>query len=81
MKKRSTEYPLKGQKVRYSFPTEWAFFTHVIDDERKFLELGKEYVVKEVFINSSTVYIELEGFPYYDEERQLPFFNAWAFDW
>jgi hypothetical protein len=80
MRNNSTEYPIVGQKIRYTLPTKFHWFTHVIDDE-KLLELGKEYTVKKIEIMSSCVYVELVEFPFYDKERELPFFNLWAFSW
>ena len=82
--------PIKGQKVKYVNPTEFAFHTNVIENEN-LLELGKEYTVRSsdhigrlFVLNSSSTYVCLEEF--WDEDldeyrhNQLSF-NMHAFEW
>lgn len=75
------DIPIKGQKVIFEKYTEHHWFTNILKDEKKFLQIGKEYTIKEVIPASSGYYVELEEIPFYDEERKLPFFNLWAFKW
>jgi hypothetical protein len=72
--------PKDGDKIIFSKPATFAFFTNVIDDQ-KLLEIGKEYTVRKTNLNSSSTYVWLEEIPTYDEERDLPFFNLWSFTW
>ena len=75
--------PVRGQKVKYVKPTEWHWFTNVLEDE-KLLELGKEYTVRKVQLNSSSTYVFLEEFwdENLDEYRHnQKFFNMHAFEW
>lgn len=76
--------PVRGQKIKYVRPTQFAFHTNVIEDEKNLLELGKEYTVRKVNLNSSSTYVFLEEFwdEGLDEYRfNQKFFNMHAFDW
>lgn len=75
--------PLRGQKIKFVKPTKFAFHTNIIEDE-KLLELGKEYTVRRVQLNSSSTYVCLEEF--WDEELDeyrfnQKSFNMHAFEW
>lgn len=80
MKSFEDSMPKIGQKLIYTKPTEFAFHTNVIQDE-KLLVIGREYTLKNININSSSVYIWLEEIECYNQERNLPYFNLWAFNW
>jgi hypothetical protein len=54
--------PVRGQKIKYEKPTKFAFHSNVIEDEKNLLELGKEYTVRRVELNSSSTYVYLEEF-------------------
>lgn len=76
--------PRCGQKIKYVRPTQFAFHSNVIEDEKNLLELGKEYTVRKVNLNSSSTYVFLEEF--WDEDldeyrHNQKFFNMHAFDW
>ena len=76
--------PKPGQKIKYSKPTKFAFHTNIIEDENNLLELGKEYTVKQVNLNSSSTYVVLEEFwvQGLDEYRNnQKCFNMHAFEW
>lgn len=77
-------FPKPGQKVTYTTPSKWGFFTNVIEDEKNLLELGKEYTVRDVNLNSSSTYVYLEEFwvEGLDEYRNnQKFFEMGAFTW
>lgn len=76
--------PLPGQKIKYTNPSKFCWFTNVLEDEKNLLELGKEYTVKKTQLNSSSTYVWLEEFwdDSIDEYKQnQKFFNMWAFEW
>jgi hypothetical protein len=76
--------PKPGQKVKYIKPTKFAFHTNVIEDEKNLLELGKEYTVRKVNLNSSSTYVFLEEFwvEGLDEYRNnQKCFSMHAFEW
>jgi hypothetical protein len=76
--------PKPGQKVKYIKPTKFAFHSNVIEDEKNLLELGKEYTVHKVNLNSSSTYVILEEFYVQglDEYRNnQKCFNMHAFEW
>lgn len=76
--------PVRGQKIKYVRPTKFAFHSNVIEDEKNLLELGKEYTVRKVNLNSSSTYVFLEEFwiEGLDEYRNnQKFFSMHAFDW
>jgi len=76
--------PKPGQKVKYMNPTKFAFHTNVIEDEKNLLELGKEYTVRKVNLNSSSTYVFLEEFwvEGLDEYRNnQKCFSMHAFEW
>lgn len=72
--------PVDGQKIKFTKPSEWGFFTSTIKDQ-DLLELNKEYTVKKTQLNSSSTYVWLEEIECYDTERDLPFYNLGAFEW
>jgi len=73
--------PKKGDKVTFVEYIKWHWFTNVKEDEKKFLEIGKEYTVKTCQPASSSIYLTLEEIEVYDEQRGLPFFVLNQFDW
>jgi hypothetical protein len=76
--------PLPGQKIKYTKPSKFSWFTNVLEDEKNLLELGKEYTVRKTELNSSSTYVWLEEFwdDTIDEYTQnQKFFNMWAFEW
>lgn len=76
--------PKKGQKITYKEPTKFCFHTDVLENEKKLLELEKEYTVQKVSVNSSSTYVVLEEFydPDLDEYRNNQItFNLHAFEW
>jgi len=75
------DIPIKGQKVIFEKYTKHHWVTNILKDEKKFLKIGQEYTIKRVIPASSCYYIELEEIPTYDKDRELPFFNLWAFKW
>lgn len=70
--------PLPGQTITYSRPSKWAWFTNVLENEKKLLELGKTYTVEKTELNSSSTYVWLEEFPDLEDRT---FFSMEAFDW
>lgn len=54
--------PVPGQKITYVKPTKFAFHSDIIENEKELLELGKQYTVKSVSLNSSSTYVVLEEF-------------------
>jgi hypothetical protein len=70
--------PKPGQKIKYVRFTN-AFFTNVEEDQRNLLEIGKEYTVANVQLNSSSTYVWLAEFPV--DNRDRPFFNMASFEW
>lgn len=75
--------PQQGQKVKYVKPSEWCWHTDILENE-KLLELGKEYTVRRVQLNSSSTYVCLEEF--WDEDldeyrHNQKSFNMHAFSW
>lgn len=83
MEKVKLKQPKVGEKIIFTKPTKWHWFTNVIEDE-KLLEVGKEYTVKKVEIASSASYVYLEEFwddtidEYYQNQKM---FNMHAFAW
>jgi len=76
--------PVWGQKIKYVKPTEFAFHSNVIENEKSLLELGREYTVRRVQLNSSSTYVCLEEFweEGLDEYRfNQKSFNMHAFEW
>jgi hypothetical protein len=76
--------PVRGQKIKYVKPTKFAFHSNIIEDEKNLLELGKEYTVRRVNLNSSSTYVSLEEFwiEGLDEYRNnQKSFNMHAFSW
>jgi hypothetical protein len=76
--------PVRGQKIKYVKPTKFAFHSNVIENEKNLLELGKEYTVRRVDLNSSSTYVCLEEFwiEGLDEYRNnQKSFNMHAFSW
>lgn len=72
--------PTDGQKIKFTKPSEWGFFTSMIKDQ-ELLELDKEYTVRKTQLNSSSTYVWLEEIECYDTERDLPFYNLGSFEW
>ena len=73
-------FPKDGQKITFKWPSTHAWFKNVVEDQ-KLLEKGREYTVRKTQLNSSSAYVWLEEIETYDAERDMPFFNIWAFDW
>lgn len=76
--------PKPGQKVTYKNPTQYSFHQNKITDEKELLELGKEYTVRKVQLNSSSTYVYLEEFwvEGLDEYRnKQKSFEMHAFEW
>lgn len=65
-------WPAIGSKITYK-GTHIFWFTNIIQDAENFLELGKEYTVKELQLASSWCGVILEEFP--DKIFSLSFFN------
>lgn len=75
--------PVRGQKVKYTKPSTWCFHTNILENENM-LEVGKEYTVRRVQLNSSSTYVCLEEFweEGLDEYRHnQKAFNMHAFEW
>lgn len=69
----------RGTKVKFVKPITDHWFTNVVEDQ-KLLEIGKEYTVEKVEMNSSSTFVWLQEIPPYDEDRRLPFFNYHSFE-
>lgn len=69
--------PRPGTKITFAKKTKFAFFKNVIENE-DLLELGAEYTVKKVNLNSSSTYVYLEEF--WDENLDTYRFNQKAFN-
>ena len=69
--------PRPGTKVTFTKKTKFAFFKSTIENE-DLLELGAEYTVKKVNLNSSSTYVYLEEF--WDENLDTYRFNQKAFN-
>lgn len=73
-------FPKDGQKIKFTKPSEFGFFTTTIEDQ-KFLEVGKEYTVNKTQLNSSSSYVWLEEIECHDTESYVPFYNLGSFEW
>ena len=71
--------PKIGQKITYSKPSRFSWLPNVIEDEKRLLELGKNYTVDSCELNSSSTYVWLQEFP--KDTDHMPFFNMSAFTW
>lgn len=75
--------PKVGQKITFVRVTP-SYFTNVKEDTERLLEIGKEYTVRDVEINSSSTHVWLEEFPnIFDSKNEVdqPFFNMSSFEW
>ena len=74
-------FPVEGQKIQYTTPTEHHWFTNIIEDEKNLLKLGEEYTVQHIELNSSSTYVWLEEWNTMEDRHDNPFFNMSAFTW
>ena len=74
-------FPKDGQKIIFKEPLTIHWFKNVVEDQDRYLCIGQEYTVRKTQLNSSSSFIWLEELEPYDEERDMPFFNLWSFDW
>ena len=73
--------PVEGQKIKFIKHT-LSWFTNAMEDEKRLLEVGKEYTVYDTSLNSSSTYVWLKEFMKDGTDKyDNPFFNMSAFDW
>lgn len=66
------EWPKVGSKVTFKGTTMF-WFTNIVEDANKLLELDKEYTIAKLGLNSSWCSVVLEEFP--DHQFSLSFFD------
>ena len=79
--KKEMGFPEDGQKITFVEPLTTHWFTNVVEDQLRYLAVGQEYTVRKTQLNSSSSFVWLEELEPYDEERDMPFFNLWSFNW
>ena len=67
------QWPKVGSKVIFEGSSEWFFFQNILKDANDLLEIGKEYTISNVQINSSWCSISLKEFP--EKKFSLSWFN------
>ena len=67
--------PILNHKVKviYKGPTDGFWFKNIIEDANSLLEIGKEYTISEIGLNSSWTSVILEEFP--NHKFSLSFFD------
>jgi hypothetical protein len=67
-----TEWPVVGDKVTFK-RTHMFWFKDMIENAEKLLEVGKEYTISKIRVNSSWVSVVLDEFP--ENKFPLSFFT------
>ncbi len=67
------QWPKVGSKITYKGANKHFWFTNIIENAEKNLEIGKEYTVSKLHLASSWCGVELEEFG--DMEFSLSFFS------
>lgn len=68
-----TQWPKVGSKVKFKGTPAVFWFQNIIKDANDLLELGKEYTISKLRLNSSWCSVVLEEFP--DHKFSLSFFE------
>ena len=67
------QLPSIGSKITYKGAPQYFWFKNIIEDANNLLEIGKEYTISRMRLNSSWVSVVLEEFP--DHKFSLSFFD------
>jgi len=67
------QWPKAGSKATFRGTTEWFFFQNILKDANDLLEIGKEYTITKIELESSWCAVILQEFP--DKKFSLAWFT------